>query len=399
MTVEEILAAQQAVLDAADAEGRNLSDEEVEKYEGLEKDLKASRKTAELRSRHEAYKMPITSLVTGAAPKQDDTLERAFDHYMRTGKENADIVELRAQSVGTNSAGGYTVPEAFRQKLVDRLKAFGGLANEVEIISTSGGEPMRWPTLDDTANSGVIAAEGTAPASGGADLVFGEKTLGAFKYVAPGGDGTGTLPLRVSYELLQDSAFDIEGLIARKLGQRIARAQATDWVTGAGTTEPEGIIQSTGASKQFDGTTAAPTKDELIEAIHTVDPAYRMGGVWVFNDTTLSLIRKMEDSTGRPLWQSQAEAGLQNAPGGTLLGHRVVIDQAFANFTDATTNVWGVFGDVREGYVIRRVRDLQLIVNPYSRANEGQVEYVLWARADGCVQNPNSFSKLVNTNP
>ncbi|PRX46746.1 HK97 family phage major capsid protein [Prauserella shujinwangii] len=389
--MEEILAALQAILD--EANGRELTDEEVARFEELEGKLTAVQRSEDMRARLKSYQEPIRNDVgvhVGTA-KSDDTLERAFNHYLRTGVENQDLAELRAQSVGTDSAGGFTVPETFRNKITERLLAFGGLAPEVETITTSSGETLRWPTLDDTANSGVIATENTAPASGGADLVFGEVTLGAHKYVAP---GAGNLPLRVSVELLQDSAFDIQGLISRKLGERIARAQAVDWVTGTGTGEPEGIIQSTGASQTFAG--AAPTKDELIDALHTVDPDYRSGAVWVFNDTTLSLIRKMEDTTGRPLWQSQADAGLQDAPGGVLLGHRVVIDQAFADYTDASSNTWGVFGHVREGYIIRRVRDVTLIVNPYSRANEGQVEYTVWARADGAVQNVNAYSLLVN---
>ena len=202
MTVEDILAALQSIVDGADArpEGeQSLTDEEAKRYEELESDLAVARRSVEIRSRQTAYTTPVSSGVHVAAPKADDGLERAFNHYMRTGQQNSDIVELRAQSVGTDSAGGYLVPDTMRQKLQERMKAFGGLATAVEEISTDSGEPLRWPTLDDTANAGVIAAENTAPASGGADLVFGEKVLGAFKYVAP---GAGQLPLRVSVELL-----------------------------------------------------------------------------------------------------------------------------------------------------------------------------------------------------
>lgn len=390
MTVEETQAALDEV--AAKVDGGDLSDETLNRYEELEGELQRAQKAQEIHKRHAARKSVVTpALHTGTKAKGDEELERAFQHYMRTGKENADIVELRAQSVGTDSAGGYTVPDGFRRKIVDRLKAFGGLATVAEEITTSSGEPLRWPTLDDTSNSGVIAAENTAPASGGADLVFGEVTLGAFKYVAPGATN---LPLRVSYELLQDSAFDIEGLVSRKLSQRIARKQAVDWVTGAGTTEPFGIDTSSGPSNVFAGATI--DKDDLISAIHAIDPEYRMNAVWVFNDATLEAIRKLEDTAGRPLWTPQAESGLEGSIGGSLLGYRVVIDQAFADYTDASSNVFGVFGDIAEGYVIRRVRDVQLVVDPYTRMNEGQVQYTMWARADGVVQNPNAFATLEN---
>lgn len=391
MTIEAILERMRAIIDSSDAEGRSLSDEEVTEYETLETDLEKARKDVEVRARQKAYETPafLPNLKTGGQTQEEEHM-RAFDRYLRTG-DKAILAEFRAQSVGVDAEGGFTVPEVFRQKLVDRLLAFGGVAAEVETITTSGGEDMRWPTLDDTANRGVIATEGTAPASGGADLVFGEITLGAFRYVAP---GAGNLPLRVSVELLQDSAFDIQSLVQRKLGERIARAQATHWVTGNGTTEPFGLDTGTNTSAH---TAAVIDKDALIDSLHDVDPAYRAKAVWTFSDGTLAQIRKLEDTTGRPLLQDFASSGIGGGMGGfTLLGHRVVIDQAWPNYTDGVVQDWGAFGDLREGYVIRRVRDVQLIVNPFSRANEGQVEFTMWARADGNVQNPNAFTVMTN---
>jgi HK97 family phage major capsid protein len=110
-------------------------------------------------------------------------------------------------------------------------KSFGGFAAEVETLDT--GTARRWSTraVDDTANLGGITAESAAITSG-ADLVFGTVTLGAYKYTSAGAGSN--LPLRVPVELLQDSAFDVESLVARKLGERIARAQAAHWVTGTG---------------------------------------------------------------------------------------------------------------------------------------------------------------------
>lgn len=389
MTVEEIVAALKDIVAKADAESRPLTDEEVERYESLEKDLKTRQKTEEIQKRQSAYESVRPAVNVGVSTKTDDTLERAFNHYLRTGQQNSDIVELRAQSVGTASAGGYLVPETMRQKLVERVKSYGGVAANAEEISTAGGETMPFPTLDDTANSGVIAAEGTAPGSGGADLVFGEKTLGAFKYVAP---GASQLPLRVSVELLQDSAFDVEALVRRKLGERIGRKQAADWVNGTGTTLPFGLVTSGGPSKVF---AEDVTYAELVDAKHSIDPAYRDNAKWYFSDATLATVEKLVDGNGRPLLLQSFDS-ISGAPSLNLLGHPVVVDQAFATSTADSGNVWGVFGDLREGYVIRRVKDLTLIVDPYTRANEGQVQYTLWARADGVVQNPYAFALLKN---
>lgn len=392
MTIEEILAKLQAI--SAEGETRSLTDEEVTQYETLEGELKAAQKTAELRSRTAAYVAPNATIAAGVhvtTPKADDTLERAFEAYMRTGTPNSDLTELRAQSTGP-SAGGYTIPETLLQKVTERRKTFGGVLNAVETITTSAGEPLRWPTLDDTANSGVIAAEGTAPASGGADLVFGEKTLGAFTYVAP---GASNLPLRVSYELLQDSAFDIQSLITNKLSERIYRKMSADAVNGTGTTLPFGITTGTAvASNTFDA--AAPTYADLINAVHQIDPAYQESGVWTFNDYTLSLIESIVDLNGRPLLNSSIDGINVGRTNRTLLGKPVVIDQGWANYADGGTNKWGAFGDLAAGYVWRNVQDVTLTVNPYSRANERQVEYTLWARADGTVQDANAFRVLQN---
>ena len=301
------------------------------------------------------------------------------------------MIHYRAQGVGTDAAGGYLVPEEFRQKLVDRMVRFGGLAEHAETITTSTGARLPFPTLDDTANQGTIAAEGTAPASGGADLQFGERELTAWTYTAP---GAGNLPLRVSVELAQDSAFNIQDLVQRKLGQRIARLQAAHWVNGTGTGQPEGITASTGPSSTFTG--AALTYAALVAAKHTVDPDYRDGAKWFFNDQTLAALESLVDTTGRPLLQPAAQSGMAGDGGMTLLNHPVVIDQAFDDYADASSNNWGAFGNMNEAYVIRRVRDLQLIVNPYSRANERQIEYTIWGRADGAVQNPFAVSILKN---
>jgi len=415
MTLEELLAALRELMAAAEAEGRELTEEEVERAEDLEKQVAVIQRGQLVQARVAALQGTNTTMLRGVAggagvqtaagtagaglygaartePSERDreTLERAFDIYTRTGHVEPEMIHFRAQGVGVDSAGGYLVPEEFRQKLVDRLVRFGGLAEHAETITTSTGAPLKWPTLDDTANEGEIVAEHAAPA-GGADLVFGEKELTSWTYQAP---GAGANPLRVSVELAQDSAFNIQDLVQRKLGQRLARAQAGHWVNGTGTGQPEGVTASTGPSSTFTG--AAITYAALVAAKHAVDPDYRDGAKWFFNDTTLAAIESLVDTTGRPLLQPAAQSGIAGDGGMTLLGHPVVIDQAFDDYTDASSNNWGAFGNMNEAYVIRRVRDVQLIVNPYSRANNREIEYTVWGRADGAVQNPYAIAILKN---
>lgn len=391
MTIEELLAALKAIID--EAEGRSLTEDEVERYEKLEVQLATVRKDAEIRSRQQAYTTPVPdaslATITHSGAKADDTLERAFTSYLRTGQVNQDLTELRAQQVGTDSEGGFLVPPGFRQKLVEVQKAFGGLAAEVDSFSTDSGASLTYPSLDDSDNEGSITAE-EAPVADGDDLVFGEVALSAFKYTSAGA-GT-NLPLRVSVELLQDSGFDVQGLVSRALGTRIARKQARDWVTGAGTTLPFGIAH---AGLTPDVTLAAGnaiTYEDLLAMEAALDPEYEQGAKWVMNKATWMAIRALTDVTdGRPLILEQAVSGIGGRPEKTLLGYPVVIDQAFGNHNTLSAN-FAVLGDLREAYVIRRVSNFVLVVDPYTRAVNGQVQYLAWERADGNIQNRSSYS-------
>jgi len=390
MTIEELQEKMQAVIAKADAENRSLNDDEVQEYEGLEKQLAAVRRDAEVRKRHEAYQTPIAgapALIT--ADKGDEALERAFDQYLRTGQRSMELTELRAQGEASGAAGGYTVPDGFRNKIIERMKAFGGIQSAAEVITTSSGNPLNWPTMDDTANSGEIVAEhGTG--SNGADIVFDTDSLGAYKYMSL---GASNLPLRVSVELLQDSAFDVQALVSRVLGKRIARAMAVDFAVGTGTGEPEGLFNKAGAVA-LASSSGNFTYQKLLDLVHTVDPDYRASASWVFNDAILAKLQGMVDGNSRPLL-SDAQSSIAGSPGGArLLGYPVVIDQAVAGLGDNAKIA--AFGDIREAFVIRKVKDVTLVVDPYGRAANGEVQFTAWARADSKIQNSNAYAILTD---
>jgi HK97 family phage major capsid protein len=392
-TIAELMAAMQAIIDLAEAETRSLTDPEIETYEALEVELKAANRTAELFARQAAYKMPVVGFpaVIKPQPKGDEALEFAFESYLRTGQVNQDMAQLYAQTEGSSAGGGYLVPTGFRQKLTERMVAFGGLRNEAEILSTGNGAPIEWPTVDDTsATKADIAAEGAASAAGG-DIVFGTKSLGAYRYAAT---GAGNLPIKVSVELLQDAAFDVAAYVARALGTRIARKQAVDLERGSGSGEPLGLLYGAHNGDVALAGGDAITYAKLNALVHKLDPAYRPGAKWLFNDATAAEIEGILDGANRPLLipTTQGVAGEVSASH-SLLGYPVVIDQAA--FDKANQINFAAFGDLREAYIVREVKDVQVLVNPY--AATGYVVYDAWARMDGTVQNANAVVKLEGT--
>ena len=390
-TIEDILNDINAL--EAMTSGRNYTDEEAERHSALVKELTDAKRTAEIRAQNKAYNEPSGPMPrTGsAAPKPEDTLDKAFMAYLRTGQPNADIAGLavtNAQQEGIGTTGGYLVPTTFLQKLVTRMKAFGGIANHVQTITTTDGRPIEWPTLDDTANEGEIVPE-SGTFTSGADLVFGTAALGAYKYMT---GGKNALPLRVSVELAQDTAFDIEKLVSDALGQRLARIQARHLVTGTGIGQPLGLV--TGRTPVEIAGTTVITYADLVTTIHSVDPAYRGLGncKWAMNDTTMGLIEKIVDSHGDPLWRTDTSDMSTTYTSGKLLGYPVVIDQSFPDFVgNDNTKAAIAFGDFQEGYVRRMVKDVVVIANPWARAAYGEIEYTAWSRMDATQQNTNAY--------
>ena len=379
LSTEQIEATMEQLFAAAKGD---LKDEILDRYEGFAKEL-GERKRSEAANRTRIERMELQhNLSLGRVPKApeadlfaSDDYREAFTQYLRTG--NARHVEQFAQSVaGSGAEGGFTVPDGFLNIIVNRLKAYGGIAGIADEITTSTGESLRFPTNDDTSNSAAIAAEGVA-GTAGADLTFGSVDLGAFSYDA---NGTGNAPLKVSLELLQDSAFDIAAFVGDALGTRIGRKQATDLANGAGGTAPVGLF-----TKSADTMTATVVSLAAPEHILQVDSEYRdLGNCrWIMSDTTLVKVWQSQTTTNQPLF-IPGGSDIVGSPGGRLYGYPITIDAA------SGTKV--AFGDFRRGYLIRRVRGVQVLVDPYTAQNTRQVAYHAWARMDANIRDSFAYS-------
>jgi HK97 family phage major capsid protein len=253
------------------------------------------------------------------------------------GERSKAEFELRNMDTGTAGAGGEMIPEGFMRELEIALLAFGGLRRVCRILSTTGDNPIRWPTMDDTGNAGALIAEG-ADAGASVDPTFAQVTLSAYKFTSN--------PVLVTAELIDDSAFDIAALLGSELGMRIGRATSAYFATGTGTDQPQGItnapVGKTAAS------TAAVTFDEVIDLIHSVDPAYRTfpSCGFAFNDATLAELRKLKDLEGRYYWQP----GTIESEPSRIFGFPYVVVQEMPSFAASAKPI--VFGAM-EKFILR----------------------------------------------
>ena len=400
--MEELLAKLKELIELAESENRPLTEEEESEARSLNSQIEAWKTTTHMRSLLDAYQTPVrTDIHVAVSHKSDDRPElRSMVHYMKTGQYDdfymdtmAGSAELRAQTKGTSSAGGYLVPTTTAARITERMKAFGGLAEEAENITTDSGEAMNWATEDDTGNTAEIVAEGGAAASAGADKVFGQTTLGAFKYEAT---GTGNLPMKVSWELLEDSPINLEDHIANNFARRIMRKFSVDIIAGNGTTAPQGIAAAQTAFDEIAANATGPTYAELLGAVAALDPEYRANAKWLINDATWFRLLGMVDDNLRPLILPQAQSGIAGPVPAQLLGYPVIIDQGMASIGDQAK--FAIFGDLRESYIVRRVNGFHLLRLNELYAVNGFVGFLGWARMDGRVKNLNSYVVLAGEN-
>jgi HK97 family phage major capsid protein len=254
-------------------------------------------------------------------------------------------VENRTQTAGTPAAGGFTVPRTLANRIVEVMRDWGPMYDPTitDEMTTSGGNPYDIPTNDDTGNTSAGLAEGAdLTDDGSGDMVFGQATLGAYVFATPW--------LKISFELLQDSAFNVEQFIGRKLGERLGRGANGKLTVGTGNNEAQGIVPASSLGK-LAAAVGAIAADELIDLQHSVNQAYRRSPScrWMFADTTLASVRKLKDGQGNFLWQMGDIRA--NAPDVILGKPYSVNDDVPAIATGARPVVFGDFSR----YTVRKV--------------------------------------------
>lgn len=288
---------------------------------------------------------------------------------------------------GAGSEGGFTVQTEVVKQVLNALKAYGGMRAVSTILQTEQGNPLSYPTSDGTNEIGEIIAENaTATAS---DPSFGTLPLSVYKFSSK--------IITVPFELLQDSAVDIESFINDRIVTRLGRIGNQVFTTGTGTGQPTGIVTASGA-----GVTAATggattvTYDNLVDLQHSIDPAYRDGAFFMMHDSTIKAIRKLKDSNGRPLWVPDFDGGITAAQGGTLLGAPVLLNQQMPVMAANAKSI--LFGNFKN-YIIRDVMAMNLFRFTDSvYASKGQVGFLAWMRSGGnFIDNGGSVKAFVNS--
>ena len=377
--------AAKAFLDSKRGANGLLSAEDVAAYDKMEADVVNLGKEIDRLERQAALdaelSKPVNTPITGkpAAPTGEEKTGRASAEYrksfwnaMRSKMPGHEI--LNALQVGTDSEGGYLVPDEFEHTLIEALEEQNIFRTLAHVIQTSSGD-RKIPVVASKGTASWVDEEGAIPES---DDAFSQVSIGAYKL--------GTM-IKVSEELINDSVFDLEAYIAREFARRIGNKEEEAFFTGDGTGKPLGVLAATGGAEI--GVTAASatafTADEIFDLFYSLKAPYRKNAVFVMNDASVKALRKLKDSNG--LWQPSLTAATPD----TLMG-RPVYTSAFMPALAAGAKAV-LFGDLsyywvadRQGRSFRRLGELF--------APTGQVGFLATQRVDGKLILPEAVKVL-----
>lgn len=310
--------------------------------------------------------------------KASAALKGIFNKWLRQGERSItdeDWTTVRnTMSTTTPSEGGYTVPAEIASSLIDQMKDFGAMRDVAEVFRTATGRDLSYPTSDGTSEVGELIAQNQTAT--GADPTFGTVGIPVYKYSSK--------IVAAPIELLQDTTVDMEAFVRRRLAQRIGRITNQHHTTGTGTGQPFGIVPRASSGKVgTTGQTVTIIYDDLVDLELAVDPAYRKAGScrWMLADTMLKVLRKIKDTSGRPIWLPSYDASITTRMGDTLLGYGVTVNNDMA--TPAANAKTLLFGDMSY-YKIRDAMEVSMFRFTDSAYTKlGQVGFLAWARCGG----------------
>jgi HK97 family phage major capsid protein len=403
----EVDHAQRAILQRARDEKRALNSDEEASWQkadadfmALNKELDMVRSMTERDAQYQALNNEPIIGMTAPQADEKDLKRKHTDAFWRQllhgeGMSQSEAMRLaadptRTQTSTTAGNGAFTIPEEFMRELEVTMKAFGGMLQASYLHRSPRGGTMNWPTFDNTARTGAWQDEPRTAGLTPGQFTFNRKQFAAYLWADMA---------QLTWEFIQDEDVSfVSRHLAQAFGESAGRALNKAFTDGNGTGKPTGILDATGGAgvgKELASSTAI-TKVELVDLIHSVDPAYRTGPnvAFMLHDNVLAAIRKLDFGTtdDEPVWQPSYAAGVPDR----ILGYTYVINQDFPS-TVAAGNKIAAFGDWSK-YVIRQVQDFNLIRLNERFADQLSTGFLGYLRIDGKLLQSSAI-KLLQAKP
>ena len=379
-----------AIVDNAQKEGRSLNAEEKSKFDAMEADARSIKEQIDTLERAADLKKELAANVEARQASPKASKSSTFAKYLRNGmgalnaEERALMGEMRGTStqvVGTDSLGGFLVPQDFSDELDIATLFTGEVERVAKKLNTAGGALLDYPTVNDTATDANLISEAAAVTV--QDMTFANKQLSAYNYASQ---------VRVSMQLLQDNAFDLNSFLAESMGERIARASNAALTTGTGSSQPQGIVTGSALGKTAAGATAI-TESDILDLIYSIDPSYRNKPSFglMMHDNVASAIRALGfgSSNDFPVFVPSLEAGQPDR----IMGVPVYINNDMqSSIATATKTI--IAADFSK-YVVRNAGGVQFVRLNERYMDELEIGFVAYARKDGAVLDSRAVKHLL----
>ena len=321
------------------------------------------------------------------SPTATEEYSKAFWANMR-GDVSFEVRNALSTGIGEGTGnGGYTVPDEFHRQLIEALEENNVMRSLAHIIRTSSGTR----TIPIATDTGVASWVEEGSAISESDMTFSVQNLSAYKLACL---------IRVSNELLNDSAFDIASHIAHRFGVRFGNAEENAFINGTGaSTDPEVPSQPTGILTTLN-TPSVTTKDaetisfdDVYKLFYALKGPYRRKAKFMCNETVLLQLMLLKDGNGRYIWK----AGIEEGKPDTLLGHEIVTSTYMPAIEGETARNAGkkilIFGDFSYYWIADRTnRTLRRLNELY--AQNDQVGFIGTQRVDGKLILPEAMKVL-----
>ena len=354
-----------------------ITDEKVSKIEGKldeledvnQKFTKEMMDSKTLGERLDRIETEIKRPSVGIATKEIDLTLKAYDKYLRKGRESLDQMEHKVLTVSNDTGGGYLAPPEFVAEIQKQVVEMSPIRSIARVRATSN-RSIQLPTRTGTFSATFVAETGTRAETTG--LTYGMEEITAHELYAL---------VDISEQDVEDSAFNMEAELSSEFATQFAKAEGTAFVNGANAGTPEGFLQNASIASTNSGNGTALTANGLIDLYSAIKTDYARNGVFVMNRATLGAVRKLQDANGSYVFQ--AGFSLQVGVPNTILGQPYIEASDMPDVGAGAKPI--AFGDFNRGYVIVDRVSLAILRDPFTQATSGTIRYVARRRVGGQV--------------
>lgn len=282
-----------------------MSDEDFKTYEEMERTIENYTREINRKKREEEMDKDLAKPTTQALTNEptvgnEEEIPMRSRNVYKKSMMNALRSNFRDISnelkVGADESGGYLVPEELEKEIVSGLEDENIIRKLASKVKTSG---LHKINIAATKPAALWVEEGGQLTFG--DGKFDQVSLDAHKL---------HVGVKVTEELLYDSAFDLESYITEEFTKALANAEEDAFLNGDGVNKPTGIFDAKkGGELGVTSKAATITSDELVDLVYSLDRPYRKKAVFILNDATVAQIRKLKDVNGAYIWQPSLKDG------------------------------------------------------------------------------------------